>query len=1575
MRFVPDGAFAAFVVHPRRAASSEIGQALLKLKPIQAGLQQEQIAPDEVERIIYAMGIPTDVSENDCTIVQFVEPIPRDRLLREEFNDLPYEEVKFENTTYYRYADESSVDEGVQADDTSGVRSPAGKAAPVGESTVLAKFPDDYQQRSNGHDDSSGSGNWSYYSSYKQNPTLPDAKLFQLRWSTQKKVYEAKRGAKGNTNPHIYPTMSPSPVAPHHAVVRWKSLTSGNVLIRGSFRKKDAAKTGNGVKVLVFVDGRQQLAHELKAGDKDGVDFEFPATIQRDSVVDFVVDPRGDYRGDKTMLTVSLERTGAATERNPEVVIDDSMEDEEELAEFAGSAIYFPDDKTLVRAEETWLRKLISGAPQQTPLKTKLAKLDLNHDLIGLVALEGLEDETAGLMELFADETGVTELADLAEIANEVNSALLTFDLTGDRLLRMSVESASEASASKLREGANQLVEMLQSSRAILPAKMPDSTANPLLPLFDDLVGGISVKQNAAELLVEVKAPSGLAEFIADDAEKVVSTMTPPRREFADDGSRDDFLAARPPRETSSSIEVELFNGESLSGWKYLSVKDSKNRANRSWFVDSERSVIFSMAGDRNELATVESFRDFELQLQWRWAPGREVSPNGSGIVIRSEGLNSSGTDPKGLEIDLRPKNNVEIGLGSGSFIAYNVTLSNHRGDADGVDNRILGWLREPTTRSEGEWNDLQISCVGDLVKVTLNGVLVNQGKQLSARDGKIVLRNQNSSIEFREMKLTRVKPDTRVAASPLPEFDSSEDKTPAVTRPSSPSAKPGFRELVLEAHDCRVSFPGKPEQEDQSIPTPNGKIEISTYANEYKGFTYSISVLDYPAAFVAKAGAKAILDAYRDGIVDDPNGVLLDSKVTNYKGSPSNDFQYVHPENGADGIAHARAVLKGKRMYFLKVDGKAPTADIHRFHGSLAFGDEPSPLAGDSVASGDGMPTSEAESPPKTIEPTEENWEVAAGTVKSTGRELVIDENGRHYWLISREALPANFRLQIEGRIEFVQGRQKLHNTQKDILRAMCVRFCTSDQKADILEKSGYHIRHTHTMLSLYNGGKFLARGDVGNGRRAVSAIPTADGLKVTIPDREPSPFTMIVTKNDDKIAVDFNGAKVIDHSDRFYLSTSDKLAIGGYLSRLYLGKVTITNLGAAKPPPEATGGKEGLVDSTTDRERFQPLLFRAAVDCMALTEDGRYVVAGHRSTDTVSLIDVQTLKVVKTIDTPAPAAILCRGDHLIVANYGLGTLTVFSQKKDWQKLKSITVGHPNPEAISAPGGRHYKGVVVVRCRGKRSSEVPLIVASVTRGKAVPFAMGRIGAGTVDYSGKVMIKQSAAGSPNRYIDGVYDFDSVARGRPSPKLGEHVDSFPLIYQVGATPYWFGGKKVFTGMPMKTLLEADRLLIPDRVVDVCYSFSSDRVRCVGLGRGIEDIASREITLPRDVQDVTDVGDLHIAATIGEHLYLFLLADRTIQSIRLPAFEIPTSLAKTDRGATVARAYKTDSEPDAGAEEPIKRTWKDASGRFEVEAELVEFKDGQVTLKKTDGKKVTIPADRLSDADREFLSKLN
>jgi hypothetical protein len=51
----------------------------------------------------------------------------------------------------------------------------------------------------------------------------------------------------------------------------------------------------------------------------------------------------------------------------------------------------------------------------------------------------------------------------------------------------------------------------------------------------------------------------------------------------------------------------------------------------------------------------------------------------------------------------------------------------------------------------------------------------------------------------------------------------------------------------------------------------------------------------------------------------------------------------------------------------------------------------------------------------------------------------------------------------------------------------------------------------------------------------------------------------------------------------------------------------------------------------------------------------------------------------------------------------------------------------------------------------------------------------------------------------------------------------------------------------------------------------------------------------------------------------------------------------------------------------------RSWSDKTGKFKIEAVLLRLENGEAVLKRTDGREISVPANKLSPDDQEFLKK--
>jgi hypothetical protein len=68
-----------------------------------------------------------------------------------------------------------------------------------------------------------------------------------------------------------------------------------------------------------------------------------------------------------------------------------------------------------------------------------------------------------------------------------------------------------------------------------------------------------------------------------------------------------------------------------------------------------------------------------------------------------------------------------------------------------------------------------------------------------------------------------------------------------------------------------------------------------------------------------------------------------------------------------------------------------------------------------------------------------------------------------------------------------------------------------------------------------------------------------------------------------------------------------------------------------------------------------------------------------------------------------------------------------------------------------------------------------------------------------------------------------------------------------------------------------------------------------------------------------------------------------------------------------------AADPDAESTAVADQPM-RTFRDSSGKFDVEARLVEISGDEVVLEKEDGSRITVPIERLDDESRNYIDSV-
>jgi hypothetical protein len=181
----------------------------------------------------------------------------------------------------------------------------------------------------------------------------------------------------------------------------------------------------------------------------------------------------------------------------------------------------------------------------------------------------------------------------------------------------------------------------------------------------------------------------------------------------------------------------------------------------------------------------------------------------------------------------------------------------------------------------------------------------------------------------------------------------------------------------------------------------------------------------------------------------------------------------------------------------------------------------------------------------PTAIAPVAGNWDASPSRPHEDEQKLVHDNRGGPFWLTSHVPLPDDFQLVVSCAVEYLLGNQKLNADQRPSQRNVYVRFGGPRPKpgGDGRSKSaGYEVQYGHAALALSKDAKVVKKVAQGN-----------------TPDKT---FRLSITKQARRIEVAVDGQTLLEYEDPEPLPVAGKFSIGGYLSRLHLGEVTIIDL-----------------------------------------------------------------------------------------------------------------------------------------------------------------------------------------------------------------------------------------------------------------------------------------------------------------------------------------------------------------------------------------------------------------------------
>jgi hypothetical protein len=191
-----------------------------------------------------------------------------------------------------------------------------------------------------------------------------------------------------------------------------------------------------------------------------------------------------------------------------------------------------------------------------------------------------------------------------------------------------------------------------------------------------------------------------------------------------------------------------LFNGRDLTGWQPV-LDDPAAKADTVWSVS--HGMIVCKGEPLGVLQTTESFTNFRLKLQYRWAPGKP--PGNSGILTRING--PARALPRCAEVQLQDANAGDVLGLQGMMVdsrqprSFDIKAHAVAGDIRGVKKLRHG------ENPAGDWNNVEVVAEGGSYTVWFNGRQVNTATGVEVIAGPIGLQSEGGEIQFRHLSIT----------------------------------------------------------------------------------------------------------------------------------------------------------------------------------------------------------------------------------------------------------------------------------------------------------------------------------------------------------------------------------------------------------------------------------------------------------------------------------------------------------------------------------------------------------------------------------------------------------------------------------------------------------------------------------------------------------------------------------------------------------------------------------------------------------------------------------------------------
>jgi len=191
-----------------------------------------------------------------------------------------------------------------------------------------------------------------------------------------------------------------------------------------------------------------------------------------------------------------------------------------------------------------------------------------------------------------------------------------------------------------------------------------------------------------------------------------------------------------------------LFNGRDLDGWySFLKNKGKNNDSNQVFTVSN--GLLHITGQEFGYIVTDKVFTDFHLVVEFKWGekkyPPREnvVRDNGICYYVVPEDR----VWPRSVECQIQEGD-------CGDFWLIDSVTAVVDGVNMGPTKNTRVTKKRDNEKPTGEWNRIEVIAQKGKCTHIVNGVVVNEGENVSLRSGRILIQSEGAEIFYRKIEI-----------------------------------------------------------------------------------------------------------------------------------------------------------------------------------------------------------------------------------------------------------------------------------------------------------------------------------------------------------------------------------------------------------------------------------------------------------------------------------------------------------------------------------------------------------------------------------------------------------------------------------------------------------------------------------------------------------------------------------------------------------------------------------------------------------------------------------------------------